>query len=386
MDIKEMNIEQVEARKAELMASIESANDNETLDSIENELTALEERKAEIARVAAEAEETRRLAAEKGEVISKLIPQEDRTMPDVKEIRNSEAYINAFAEYVKTHKDEEIRTLFSTAIEGGTVAIPDFVYDIIKTAWDNEPIMSKIPEIEINGDFSVNFEISGTDAVIHVEGSGAVTEEDLVLGIATIEMDSIKKWIGVSKKVMKLRGRAFLEYIYREIAHKIAKKSADDFIAKVIALPSTATATSPSAAVLTSAPEVNTVGDAISYLSDEAGDPVVMMNKRTKPAFVAAAKAANYAMDVFENCTILYNNTIPAYTEATAGQVYMIVGDLKQGAVKTKPEGDDDQPEFIFDELSRKKENIVEILGEQMRGAGVIADKAFTLVKKPASV
>lgn len=58
----------------------------------------------------------------------------------------------------------------------------------------------------------------------------------------------------------------------------------------------------------------------------------------------------------------------------------MIVGDTS-GAIKTTPDGD--KVDFIFDEITRKKENLVEVLGEQLMGLGVIADKSFTLVAKP---
>lgn len=393
MDFENMKLEELEARKAELLSQLDSADTNEAIDTIEEELRKIDERRAELRRRAeeetAKAEKREAVARGEGElIVEKLIPQEDRTMETTNtvEVRNTEAYIDAFAKGVKSGNYSECRTLLSTGVEGGTVAIPDFVADIIKTAWDKEMIMSRIPEMSFDGDLEIQFEISGTDAVIHIEGSGAVAEEELVLGIATIKMDSIKKWISISKKVMKLRGRSFLEYIYKELAHKIAKKAADVFVGAVAALPAVPTATTPSAAVVTEAPGITTILKAISELSDEANNPVIIMNKRSKVAFVDAARAANYASDIFEGCEILYNNSLPAYGSATAGQVYAIVGDLEQGAIKTKPTEENDEPEFIFDEITRKKENLVEVLGEQMRGVGVIADKAFTLIKKPTSV
>lgn len=386
-EIKALEIDAVEERAREIEAMDKTEMTTEELEGIAEESEALEERALMLKNEARMEQEKRDAVASglKGEAIAnELQPKEERKM-DVKEIRNSNDYIEAFAEGLKSGDYTECRTLLSTAVEGGTVAIPDFVADVVKTAWDEEMIMSRIPEMEIDGDLEINFEISGTDAVIHVEGSGAVAEEELVLGIAKIQMDSIKKWISISKKVMKLRGSAFLNYIYSEIAHKIAKKAADTFLAKVAALPAVATATSPSASVVTSAPSISAIGEAIAELSDEANDPVIIMNKRTKPAFDAARRNANYDQDIYENCEILYNNTLPAYGTAGAGDVYVIVGDLKQGALKTKPTTGD-EIEFIFDEITRKKENLVEVLGEEYRGAGVVADKAFALIKKPAVV
>lgn len=380
LDFSTFTPEQIEERMTALKAEISTA-DEARLAELNSELDAIEQRRAELVEIEArKVEERARVAEDNTLPVVKEIPQEERKRMDIKEFRNTKQYIDAFAEYIKTNDDTELRTLLSTNVEGGTIAVPDFVANEIKTAWDNEMLMSKVPTIEIAGNYEVMFEISGTDAVIHVEGSGAVAEEELVEGIAKIEPISIKKWISISKTVMKLTGEAFLNYIYRELAHKIAKKAADTLVAKIAALPQVATATTPSAAKIELAPDVNTVDEAISYLSDEANNPIVIMNKRTKPAFKAAAKAAGYAVDPFEGCEIVFNNSLPAYSAATAGQVYMIVGDMS-GAIKTTPDGD--KVDYIFDELSRKKENLVEVLGEQLMGLGVVADKSFTLVAKP---
>lgn len=379
-DFSTFTPEQIEERMSALKAEISTA-DEARLAELNSELDAIEQRRAELVEIEArKVEERARVAEDNTLPVVKEIPQEERKKMDIKEFRNTKQYIDAFAEYIKTNDDTELRTLLSTNVEGGTIAVPDFVANEIKTAWDNEMLMSKVPTIEIAGNYEVMFEISATDAVIHVEGSGAVAEEELVEGIAKIEPISIKKWISISKTVMKLTGEAFLNYIYRELAHKIAKKAADTLVAKIAALPQVATSTTPSAAKIELAPDVNTVDDAISYLSDEANNPIVIMNKRTKPAFKAAAKAAGYAVDPFEGCEIVFNNSLPAFSAATAGQVYMIVGDMS-GAIKTTPDGD--KVDYIFDELSRKKENLVEVLGEQLMGLGVVADKSFTLVAKP---
>lgn len=379
-DFSTFTPEQIEERMSALKAEISTA-DEARLAELNSELDAIEQRRAELVEIEArKVEERARVAEDNTLPVVKEIPQEERKKMEMKEFRNTKQYIDAFAEYIKTNDDTELRTLLSTNVEGGTIAVPDFVANEIKTAWDNEMLMSKVTTIEIAGNYEVMFEISGTDAVIHVEGSGAVAEEELVEGIAKIEPISIKKWISISKTVMKLTGEAFLNYIYRELAHKIAKKAADTLVAKIAALPQVATATTPSAAKIELAPDVNTVDEAISYLSDEANNPIVIMNKRTKPAFKAAAKAAGYAVDPFEGCEVVFNNSLPAFSAASAGQVYMIVGDMS-GAIKTTPDGD--KVDFIFDELSRKKENLVEVLGEQLMGLGVVADKSFTLVAKP---
>lgn len=302
---------------------------------------------------------------------------------DIKELRNSKEYVDAYAEMIKTGKDEEVRKLLTENVSGGTIAVPELVYDVVKTAWDNEEIMSLVNKVELAGNLKVNFEISGTDAVIHTEGGDAVTEETLTEGIATIVPAFVKKWISISDEVMAMRGEAFLNYIYRELAHKIAKKMADQLVTLIAALPQTATATSPAAAKITTAPAMGTVAAGIANLSDEASNPTIIMNKLTWAEFKTVQYANGYGVDPFEGLKVVFNNTLPAYSAAGAGDVYMIVGDLGQGAIANFPEGDGIR--FTFDELSRKKEDLVEVLGKEYVGLGVVANKAFTLVAKPVT-
>lgn len=381
MEIATMTFEEIEARVSAIKAEMEA--DGADLDALTAEVDALEARKNELT---AEVEKRNALASklatgEEGTTV-KTFPQEGRKM-EMKEFRNSKQYIDAYAEYVKSGNDEELRALLTENVEGGTIAVPDFVYDIVKTAWDKNEIMSLVEKAEIAGNLKINFEISGTDAVIHTEGTGAVAEEELVEGIVTLTPSFVKKWISISDEVMAMRGQKFLDYIYRELSHKIVKKMADQLVTIIAALPQVATSTTPSAAKITSAPAIGTVAEAIGNLSDEASNPVIIMNKLTWSAFKAVQYANNYAVDPFEGLQVKYNNALPAYSAATAGQVYMIVGDLGQGALANFPEGDSIR--FTFDELSRKKEDLVEVLGKEYVALGVVACKAFTLVAKPVT-
>lgn len=380
-EIMELDLDGIEARKAEMKAEIEQAADSAALDAIEAEKAIIEER---IAQINAEAEKAKRKAdmaaviGGKGKTIAK---QEERTMPDIKEYRNSKEYVELYADYMKSHDDTEIRAaLLSTNATGGTIPVPDFVYDIVKTAWDRNEIMRMVPKENLPGNLEVSFEISGDDAVIHTEGSGAVTEEELVEGIVTLIPEYAKKWKSFSKTVYALRGEAFVRYIYDEIAYRVFKKVADTLIGKIAALPQTATATKPAAAKITGAPAIGLVAEAIGNLSDEATAPVVVMNKLTWAAFKQAQYAAGYNVDPFEGFAVHFNNSLPAYSTASSGAVYAIVGDFRQGALANYP--NDDTIEYTFDTLTRKKENLVEVLGELMVAVEPVANKAFTLIAK----
>lgn len=380
-EIMTLDLDGIEARKAEMKAEIEQAADSAALDAIEAEKAIIEER---IAQLNAEAEKAKRKAdmaaviGGKGKTIAK---QEERTMTDIKEYRNSKEYVELYADYMKSHDDTEIRAaLLSTNATGGTIPVPDFVYDIVKTAWDRNEIMRLVPRENLPGNLKVSFEISGSDAVIHTEGSGAVSEEDLVEGIVTLIPEYAKKWKSFSKTVYALRGEAFVRYIYDEIAYRVFKTVADALIGKIAALPQTATSTRPAAAKITGAPAIGLVAEAIGNLSDEATAPVIVMNKLTWAAFKQAQYAAGYNVDPFEGFAVHFNNSLPAYSTASSGAVYAIVGDFRQGALANYPNGD--TIEYTFDTLTRKKENLVEVLGEVMVAAEPVANKAFTLIAK----
>ena len=378
-EIMELDLDGIEARKAEIREEIKTA-DSAGLDAIEAEKNIIEERVAQLRQeIERRKADMAAVLGGKGKTIEK--PMEDRTMTDIKEYRNSEQYVNLYAEYLKSHDDKEIRAaLLSTNATGGTIPVPDFVYDIIKTAWDRNEIMSLVEKTSLPGNIAVSFEISGDDAVIHTEGGQAVTEEDLVEGIVTLVPEYAKKWKSFSKTVYALRGEAFVRYIYDEITYRIFKTVADTLIGKIAALPQTATSTSPSAAKITGAPGVGLVANAIGNLSDEAAAPVIVMNKLTWAAFKAAQYAGNFNVDPFEGFAVHFNNSLPAYSTASSGAVYAIVGDFRVGALANYPNGE--EIEFTFDTLSRKKENLIEVLGEMMVAAEPVADKAFTLIAK----
>ena len=382
-EIMVLDAEQIEARKAELKVELEAAETDEAMDAIKAENDLLEERKAQI-KLEIEQRKADMAAVIKGQgdVIEEV---KDERKVNTMEMRNTPEYINAYAEYIKSGNDLECRKLTSendTTPNGtGTVAVPEFVYDIVKTAWEREGIMSLVRKSYLRGNLKVQFEISGSDAVIHAEGDTAVAEETLVLGIVTLVPQSIKKWISISDEVYDLRGEAFLRYIYDELTYRIAKKAANELIAKIEACGTVSTTTCPGVPKLVAAsPALGTVAAAMSLLSDEAANPVVIMNKATWGAFKAVEYAGSFPVDPFEGLPVVFNNTITAASAATTGVTYAIVGDLGHGALANFPNGDG--IDFKFDELSKKKEDLIEVLGREYVALGVVAPNAFVKITK----
>lgn len=378
MELKEMTVEQLEERRTAIAAEVDAPEAD--LDALEEEIRSinaeLENRKAE----AAKKEEIRSQVANGAGVVVEPIKTEERTMPTMEEIRDSKEYINAFAEYIKSGDPTECRALLSEN-GSGTVAVPTYVYEITKTAWNREGIMSRVRKAYLKGNLKVGFEISGSDAAVHTEGGEAVAEENLVLGIVNLVPETIKKWISVSDEVLDLRGTEFLDYIYDELTYRIAKKAADQLVAKIVACGTVSTTTSPGVPSITvKTASMGTVAEAIAQLSDEAANPVVIMNKLTWGAFKGIQYANNFAADPFEGLDVVFNDTLKAYSAASTGDAYLLVGDLDQGALANFPNGDEIQ--FKFDELTLATSDLVRVIGRMPVAVGVVAPNAFCAVKK----
>lgn len=387
MEIKEMSIEEIEARTLEIKTELEGA-DEARMSEIKAELDSLEERKAEIKRIAAEAKETREAVAEEKAVVEETKPviTEERSMTNAEVVKSAE-YRSAFKNYIITGKDTECRALLTENVGTGVVPVPEIVYDIVKNAWEKEGLMSLVKKTYIKGNLKVGFEISADGAVIHTEGADAPTQEKLVLGIVELIPASLKKWITISDEVMDMAPDSFIQYVYDEVTYQIAKKAADTLIAKIEACGTVSTNT-PSTNVGVGVVEADTItlgliASAIGKLSDQAANPVIVMNKATWSSFKAVQAAGSYAYDPFEGLPVVFNNTIEAYSAATTGVTYAIVGDFGEGAIANFPNGD--EINIKVDDLSLAEADLVKIVGREFVALGVVAPNSFVKISKASA-
>lgn len=189
MEINEMNFDELEQRKAELAAEVENAG-IERLDAINAELDAIQARKAELK---SEAEE-RAKAIEEVLKAPEPTPIIEERKTEEMETRNTQEYINAYAEYIKSGNDKECRALLTENVSG-KVPVPEFVDEIVRTAWEKDDLLSRVRRTYFRGNLKVAFEAAADGAYAHTEGTTAVTEESLTLGICTLIPKNIKKWI-----------------------------------------------------------------------------------------------------------------------------------------------------------------------------------------------
>ena len=192
-EIMALDMEGIETRSMEIKD--EMTTEGADLETLSAEVDALEERKNELITEMKKAQEA--VANGAGTIVDK---EEEKRMATFDEVRSSEAYVNAYANYIKTGDDKEVRSVLT---ENGVTAqgssagapVPVSVEERIRTAWDKDAILSRVKRTNVKGILKVGFELSATDAVVHAEGANAPTEETLNLGIVSLVPETLKKWI-----------------------------------------------------------------------------------------------------------------------------------------------------------------------------------------------
>jgi HK97 family phage major capsid protein len=373
-EIKALDSAGIAKRMADIKVEMEA--EGADIDALTAEVEAIEARTKELAESAAKFANLKEKMINTGKPVENA-PKENRTMKTIDEIRNSQEYIHAYANYIKTGKDVEARAILTENTETASTAklpVPEVVDNAIKHAWDTLQILSRVTRTELKGNVKVGVETAASDAEVHTEGGTQPNEEQLTIKIVKMVPETIKKWVTVSDETLDLDDGAFLEYIYNELAYKIFKKAEDEVVADIVA------DTDELGTVVVPQGAITDFITAVSTLSDEATEPVVIINKASYAYYKGLKLAAGYDIDVFDGMRVLFNNNLDAVTGGDlAAGTYGIVGDLR-GAQVNFPHGTDVQ--FKYDDLSLAEKDMVKIVGRLPVGHGIIAPKRFAVLKK----
>lgn len=381
--MKYKTMQEIETRRVAILKEMEQ--DGADLDALKTEMEELRQNAEEIREAAKKAEETRKaIASGAAGITMGETRKAEKTSRTVDEIRGSKEYVEAFARYLQSEDDRECRALLSeNAASGGQVPVPTLVDPIIKTAWEKNEILNRVNKTSFKGNLKSAFERAADPAYEHGEGTTAITEEDLTLGIVELKPKNIKKFVRVSDEVIATGGEALVSYVYKELAYQIIKLLA----AKVVADISGASTSHSSSAVgipkIDGSPDLSIVVTAEANLSDEAESVVVIINRLTAAAFHQAKVAGNFAVDPYDGLTVLYSSALPAYSSASDNAVWMIVGDLG-GEQVNYPEGEGIVTKW--DDLSEAEADMVKVHGRQFAAHGVTKPGMFVNVKKAAAV
>lgn len=385
-----MNIEQIVARLTEIRGILSGNLEGVDVDALNKEVNDLMAQKAELEARANSARDTRERIANMNVSTSNVIatPATPASESETVETRNTREYMEAYARGIVSGDFSECRALLSvnandgTTITNGQVEVPDYVEERIRTAWENDEFMRRVSRSFLKGNLKIGFEVSGTEAVIHAEGTDAPNEETLVLGYVQLIPQTIKKWIRISDEVMDLKGQEFIDYVYDELAYRIVKKAVAISIAAILALPTTSSATQPAVAAITEALGASTIVNAEAELTSEVNEVVAIMNRKTRAALKAIQISSGTNVgDVFDGLDVVYTDALKPYATASAGEAYMIVGDIADGMRANFPNGD--EIKFKFDDLTEAEADMVKVVGRMYAAIGVVAPLRFCKVLKP---
>lgn len=357
-EIMELDLDALESRANAIALATDSA-DMETLETLNAELDAIEERKADIAR---EIETRKKDIAEIINGNGKEMEVEERTtkMTDI-EIRKSPEYLDAWVEYQKGRASEEQRALLTENATDGTIAVPVYVEDKIQTAWETNELVRRVRRTSFPGILKVGVEAEAGPAIIHTEGAEAISEEDLEIVYVELIPRMVKKMVRFSDEVLDMRGRAFVDYIFDEIEYQIVKLIGNVLIQSAVADATGIVAESTAAgASLTTADIIA----AEAFLSGEASNPVLITTRASVAALKAAALSAGYAYDPFDGMEVIYCDSI------ALGSAFALIADLSGFQINT-PNGDTVQ--FKFDDMTEAAADIVRVIGRLYVATGIVS-------------
>lgn len=330
-----------------------------------------EDRRAEEAKRA----EMRKLVAEgAGEPINIFTEERKNKNMDLKEIRSSKEYMNAWAEGIKTGRYDECRRLLTEnagvpAPGDGLVPVPTYVEDRIQGIFESNDLLRRVRRTFFRGNLKVGFEVSSTGATDHVEGDDGIEDEALIIGTVEIVANMIKKTILISDELIDMKGQEFLDYVFDEFENKIESYLANAIVSVIDNAPAASTSSAVGVPVVdVAALTLDIVAQAMAQLTNTVTDPVIVMNRGTYAAFRAEQLSANYAVDPFEGLPIVYSSALPSVADADAGETWLIVGDLS-AITCNFPAGD--QVKFIYDPYTDAPADLVRITGRLYVGVGL---------------
>lgn len=389
--MNEKTVEELMERRTQIASEVE--HEGADLDALEAEARSINEELERRAREEQKKVELRKAVAKgEGEKIKEFKEEREKPMT-MNEIRSSKEYLNAYVNGIKKDDFSECRALMYekreepaslspllTVNAEGSVPVPIYVEDRIKTAWENNEVARRIRRTYYKGNLQVGFEAASDGAQEHEEGADAIDDENLLIGIVTLFPSMIKKTIRLSDEVLDMKGEAFLDYLIDEFENKIVAAISTGAIYKILNSPASSIPTAIGVPTIAKAAGIDTVVSALALLTNDAARPVVVCSRGTYATIRAAALGANYSVDPFEGCEVVFSSTLPDYSTAGSSGKYMIVGDLS--AVQANfPNGDDIK--FVIDPYTEATKDLVRITGRVYAGIGVTGVGMLAVVTKP---
>lgn len=220
MNINEMNIEELRARSAEILAELDTANEERAI-QLETEATEINARMAELKALEERKANARALAAgATGKVIERT--KEDK-MPTY--TRDSQEYRSLWLRALQGAQltAEERASLTSDTSEAG-YAIPTITENrIFENLVQVAPLIGEIELLHIPGNVAIVFEDTVNDATIHTENA-AMTPANDTIGRIMLTGFEMCKILTISAKMSMMSIDAFESWIVSNLSRKLAER------------------------------------------------------------------------------------------------------------------------------------------------------------------
>lgn len=380
-----MDLEQIEIRMNQISELLDNPESN--LEELETEIRSLKEQKREML------EEIERRKAEERDVIEsgKIVDEfnERKSKMELRELLKSDAYIDAYASYIKTGSTKSVRTLLTDNAladnigeNDGVVPAPTYLADRINTAWERNELIRRIPKTYFKGNYKEAFELSATGASVHNENDDAPDEEKLTFGIVEIVNKNVKKWIKITDELLSLRGQLFLDYVFDEIEYRISQEGEHLLILAIDNASETDSASAIGVPVYDEDLDVNTILNASALLGADA-NPIVLCSRSTYATIKGMTNEVGDRVnaDPFNGFEVVYAD-LPDYATAESSETYAMLIDPR-GAIVNLPDGD--EVRIKVDDLSLAEYDLVKVVGKQMVGVGLVKPKHAVRIAKAGS-
>lgn len=227
MDLKEMNLQQVEERLTALDIEVRSFTEAAQVDAATEEKKLLLARKAELK----DLEQRKQTALElnEGKAPEKIIEtrKEEKNMDIEKMLdRSSEEYRSA---WLKNLQGKELNEVEKRALTGGTSALPEATANkVVEILVDTVPLLNEIELFRMPGSINIAVEVTAPGATREAAG-GTVTESTAVLRQVTLAGYNMNAFIRLGADLAQQAVSAFEDWLTRKLADAIGNKI-EDFI------------------------------------------------------------------------------------------------------------------------------------------------------------
>ena len=234
MEIKNMNLEEVLARKSAIKDELQ--NDSLTLEAIngfETEINELNERKKELDAT----EEQRKLAIEKvstmtdGVILEQRMVGEENMTKDVFTIESKE-YRSAFLNKIRDIELNEVEArAFTTAVGSAEAVIPKTTQNkVLEVIKQHAPLLAEINLLKVPGSVRIPVEDVVNAAVKHAENASITAAADKLKYVDLFGYEVVKL-LQVSKSVTKMSIDAFEDWLATNLGKSLAAFIVNSIIA-----------------------------------------------------------------------------------------------------------------------------------------------------------